>query len=58
MNGLVECDTPHVIKGRVIKRKTTEKNEDRRNGVDEIREVTSNQVVFHVLTPYGCKRLA
>jgi tRNA1(Val) A37 N6-methylase TrmN6 len=57
MNGLVECDTPHIIKGRVIKQKTTETTADWKNGADEIREVTSSRMVFNVLTPFGFKRL-
>ena len=58
MNGLVECDTPHIIKGRVVKQKTVETTEDWKNGTDEIREVTSNRMVFSVLTPFGHKKLS
>ena len=57
MNGLVECDTPHLIKGRVVKQKTVETTEDWQNSTDEIREVTSNRMVFNVLTPFGFKSL-
>jgi tRNA1(Val) A37 N6-methylase TrmN6 len=58
MNGLVECDTPHIIKGRVIKQKSSETTTDWKKGTDEIREVTSNRMVFSVLTPYGHKSLS
>ncbi|MCL2637523.1 MAG: class I SAM-dependent methyltransferase [Oscillospiraceae bacterium] len=58
MNGLIECDTPHIIKGRIIKQKVIESNPDFTNGTEEIREVTSNRMVFNVLTPYGFKTLA
>lgn len=57
MNGLVECDTPHIIKGRIVKQKTSESTEDKKHGVTEIREVTSNRMVFNVLTPFGYKSL-
>ena len=58
MNGLVECDTPHIIKGRVIKKKTVEKNGDfQKDGFEQVREVTSNRVIFNILTPFGYKQL-
>jgi hypothetical protein len=57
MNGLVECETPHIIKGRVIKQKQKEITEHKRSGTEEIREVTSNRMIFNVLTPFGFKTL-
>lgn len=62
INGLIACDTPHVLKGRVIKttqRRTGESYEDI-NGSEttEIIETTSNKMVFNVLTPQGVKLLA
>ena len=52
MNGLVECDTPHIIKGRIIKEKKT------RIGTEDddkltLHEITSNKLIFNVLTPDG-----
>ena len=61
INGLIECDTPHIIKGRIIKVKRVEREEkyNSRNihtGAT-IREVVSNKMVFNVLTPQGFKSL-
>ena len=62
INGLIECDTPHIIKGRIIKVKNTEREEKfsyngRYTGA-EIKETVSNKMVFNVLTPKGFKSLA
>ena len=61
INGLIECDTPHIIKGRIIKVKSVEREEkfNSRNihtGAT-VREVVSNKMVFNVLTPQGFKSL-
>ena len=53
MNGLVECDTPHVIKGRIVKEKKTHIGIPDESGKAEIRQVTSNKLIFNVLTPTG-----
>ena len=53
MNGLVECDTPHVIKGRIVKEKKTHIGNPDEAGKTEIRQVTSNKLIFNVLTPTG-----
>ncbi len=53
MNGLVECDTPHVIKGRIVKETKTKIGEENDCGKMEIREITSNKLVFNILTPQG-----
>lgn len=53
MNGLVECDTPYVIKGRIVKEKKTHIGIPDESGKAEIRQVTSNKLVFNVLTPTG-----
>ena len=61
INGLIDCGTPHIIKGRIIKVKTEE-----REGIfssqgihigAEIKEVISNKMVFNILTPKGFKAL-
>lgn len=61
INGLIDCDTPHIIKGRIIKVKTEEREEKfSSTGIHtgaEIKEVISNKMVFNVLTPKGFKAL-
>ena len=61
INGLIECDTPHIIKGRIIKVKNVEREEKfNARGYHtgaEVREVISNKMVFNVLTPKGFKAL-
>ena len=61
INGLIQCDTPHIIKGRIIKVTRTE-CEDRyaSNGNhigSEIHETISNKMIFNVLTPHGFRAL-
>ncbi len=55
INGLIECDTPHIIKGRIVKVKNTEEQFDQRGNHTgaEVREVISNKMIFNVLTPNG-----
>jgi len=61
INGLIQCDTPHIIKGRIIKVKTEERDEQfSYSGAHmgaEIREVISNKMIFNVLTQDGFKSL-
>lgn len=61
INGLIQCDNPHIIKGRIIKVTRTE-CEDRyaSNGNhigSEIHETISNKMIFNVLTPHGFRAL-
>ncbi len=56
MNGLVECDTPHIIKGRIVKEKKTKVGAED-NGKTSLREITSNRLIFNVLTSAGLKSL-
>mgnify|MGYP001092668912 CR=1 FL=1 len=61
INGLIDCETPHIIKGRIIKVKQVE-TEDKYSsrGIhmgQEVREVISNKMIFNVLTPDGFKAL-
>ena len=62
INGLIECETPHVLKGRVIKakqRRTGDNYEDEDGSTTtEIIETTSNKMVINLLTPSGVKLLA
>ena len=55
INGLIECDTPHIIKGRIIKVVRMESEEKFNYRGDhmgsEITETISNKMIFNVLTP-------
>ena len=57
INGLIECDTPHIIKGRIAKVKNVEHEEqfDQRGNHTgtQVHEVISNKMIFNVLTPNG-----
>ena len=57
MNGLVECETPHIIKGRIVKEKKTKIGIEDNKGKTAVREITSNRLIFNVLTPTGLKSL-
>ena len=61
INGLIDCTTPHIIKGRIIKVKNETREEIYSpSGLHlgaEIKEVISNKMVFNVLTPTGFKAL-
>ena len=61
INGLIQCDTPHIIKGRIVKVTRTE-SEDRfsargKHIGSEIHETISNKMIFNVLTPHGFRAL-
>ena len=62
INGLMACEHPHVIKGRIVKVKRTDSEENYdgrgRHVSTEVRETISNKMVFNILTPSGCKVLA
>ena len=57
INGPVECDTPHILKGRIIKEKraNVEENYNRRGELTltTITETISNKLVLNILTPTG-----
>ena len=61
INGLIQCDTPHVIKGRVVKvtRNEVEKRFDAKGRYDgaEFHETITNKMIFNILTPNGFKAL-
>ena len=61
INGLIPCDTPHIIKGRIVKVKRTEsENQFSAAGNymgSEVKETISNKMIFNVLTPKGFKAL-
>jgi hypothetical protein len=57
INGLVECDTPHIIKGRIVKENTVS-SEENLNKKGELMSTTvletrSNKMIFNLLTPQG-----
>lgn len=57
INGLVECDTPHIIKGRIVKENTVN-SEENLNDKGELTSTTvvethSNKMIFNLLTPQG-----
>ena len=61
INGLIECDSPHVIKGRIVKVVSTEvenqiDSDGNHFGTIE-RQVISNKMIFNVLTPQGFRAL-
>lgn len=58
MNGLIECDTPHIIKGRIVKEKKTKIGNENEYGKIEMREIISNRLIFNILTPTGFKSLS
>ena len=61
INGLMECEYPHIIKGRIVKERhtVTEENHGPNNRLmsTEIRETISNRMIFNILTPSGFRSL-
>lgn len=61
INGLIECECPHIIKGRIVKEKRIETEEQfserGRHMATEVREVITNKMIFNILTPNGFKSL-
>nr|WP_325212301.1 DUF6094 domain-containing protein [uncultured Oscillibacter sp.] len=61
INGLIECDSPHIIKGRIVKvirRESEERfSSQGRHMGEEIRETIANKMIFNILTPKGFKAL-
>ena len=61
INGLMECEYPHIIKGRIVKERhtVTEENRGPNNRLmsTEIRETISNRMIFNILTPSGFRSL-
>lgn len=62
INGLVECDTPHIIKGRIIKENNIASEENFNIEGDlmstTLYETRVNKMVFNILTPDGFKSLS
>lgn len=61
INGLIACDAPHIIKGRIVKvvRTETEEQFSASGGHmgSEITETISNKMIFNILTPRGFRAL-
>ena len=61
INGLIECDSPHVIKGRIVKVVSTEVEDQFTSSGNHYgaieRQVISNKMIFNVLTPQGFRAL-
>lgn len=57
INGLVECDTPHIIKGRIMKENNISMEENTNSRGDltgtTVYETRSNKMIFNLLTPEG-----
>ena len=61
INGLVECDSPHIIKGRIIKEarrdSTPFRNREGELMYTTVTETYSNKMVFNLLTAGGFQSL-
>ncbi len=53
INGYIDCESPHILKGRIIK-----ETKSLDNGDGTLTETRVNKMVFNVLTPQGFKSLA
>lgn len=62
INGLMECDYPHIIKGRIVKERRTSSTQERSPSgkliSTEYQETVSNRMIFNLLTPNGFISLA
>ena len=54
INGLAECDAPHIIKGRIVKQIQRNTDED----MGTMTETRTNKMIFNILTPDGLRSLA
>ena len=61
INGLIECDSPHIIKGRIVKVVSTEVEDQFTSSGNHYgaieRQVISNKMIFNILTPQGFRAL-
>lgn len=49
MNGLVDCEHPHVIKGRIVREKKQKNLPGDNENVIQTSEVESNKMIFNIL---------
>lgn len=61
INGLIECDTPHIIKGRIVKVTRNETEEhcsaSGKHLSTELHETITNKMIFNILTSNGFRAL-
>lgn len=61
INGLIECDSPHIIKGRitkVVRQESEERFSSQGKHIgEEIHETIANKMIFNILTSHGFKAL-
>lgn len=62
INGLAMCDNPHIIKGRIVKEISVEEDVTKTDPfgntlVTEHTEITSNKLIFNILTSNGFQSL-
>ena len=61
INGFMDCEAPHIIKGRIVKEKRTRQEESQKRAwgsVTTIYETDVNKMVFNILTPEGFRSLS
>lgn len=59
INGYIDCDVPHVLKGQITKeRKVTDSKENAKGVETSVTEAIINKMSFNVLTIDGIKKLA
>ncbi len=62
INGLVDCETPHIIKGRIIKENNIKQEETTNSRGDlmstTVYETRVNKMIFNILTPKGFRSLS
>jgi hypothetical protein len=51
INGLAECASPHIIKGRITKELVCSNDNPEKYG--SVTETRTNKMVFNILTPDG-----
>jgi hypothetical protein len=59
INGLVNCETPHIIKGKIVKETfVTGGGDSISQDARQVSETTTNRMIFNLLTPDGFKSLS
>lgn len=61
LNGLVDCDSPHIIKGRIVKELRLRQEDSRSVAgvpVRTVYETNVNKMIFNILTPDGFRSLS
>jgi hypothetical protein len=55
INGLAECEAPHIIKGRIVKELISSNDNPEKHGT--VKETRTNKMLFNILTPDGLRSL-